>query len=159
MFTDTVYDNILECPQWRWMEREYIDETELKLHSKSTFQSGVLIENYLFLVVFLFVFSSQNKTLVVREPYRKLRLEGSSGGNLPQTPVESRNLDEMIRGSSRLGISREFSCFSGQPVQSLLSWWRISSIHMGFRLEPYAYCFLSLGIFLKRISTISITTI
>lgn len=46
MFTDTVYGNILECPQWRWMEREYIEETELKLHVQSTFQSGVLIEIY-----------------------------------------------------------------------------------------------------------------
>lgn len=37
MFTDKVYSSILESPQWRWMEREHIDGTELKLHGKYAF--------------------------------------------------------------------------------------------------------------------------
>lgn len=48
-------------------------------------------------------------------------MEGSSEDHLPQAPVESRTLGEVIRGLSSPVISRGFPHFSGQHVQSLVA--------------------------------------
>lgn len=81
-------------------------------------------------------------------------MEGSSGDYLPQALIESRTLDEMIRGLSRPMSSpllwvtcSKVSCSHGEEFLLKLKW-----------VTPEAaYCLVALGILLKRIS-ISVTT-
>lgn len=107
------------------MNRECIDGTELKLHDKSASWSAVLTEYYVFLVAVsicvCFVFSSENKTLIVMKPYTKTEIESKLWRSWPRACQA-----QWFPGIFPTSLGNLFKVW-------LLSWWIIFSYTwMGF---------------------------